>query len=65
MYNKGTKGREEPFMKYIVYYDLEEGRFYTKEEFEHKFGYMSSWEKTMRFMPCIRYKSRENIEKNS
>lgn len=52
-------------MKYIVYYDLETGLFYTKEEFEHKFANLTEWEITMRFMPCIRYKSRENIEKNS
>lgn len=65
VYNLSVKRKGVAPMKYIVYYDMEEGKFYSKEEFEHKFGYMPSYERTMRFMPCVRYKSRENIEKNS
>ena len=42
---------------FIVYYDMETGRFYSKEEYEQKFANLRDFEKTMRFMPCIRYKS--------
>ena len=62
MYNKGVKRKGERPMKYVIYYDLEEGRFYTKEELEAKFGYMKSWEITMRFMPCVRYKSKNGVD---
>jgi hypothetical protein len=65
VYNVSVKRKEETDMKYIVYYDMETGLFYTKEELEHKFANLTEWEITMRFMPCIHYKSRENIEKNS
>lgn len=45
---------------FIVYYDMETGLFYTKEEFAKRFSDLKDWEITMRFMPCVRYKAREN-----
>lgn len=38
----------------IVYYDIETGVYYTREDFEAKFASMSAQEKTARFYPCVK-----------
>ena len=39
----------------ILYYDMEEGKYYSKEEFERLFvGTFTDMEIAMRFMPFVR-----------
>lgn len=38
----------------VMYYDVESGVYYTREDFEAKFASMSSEEKTARFYPCVK-----------
>lgn len=38
----------------IMYYDIEEGKFYTCKEFEEKFSSMPMEEKIARFYSCVK-----------
>lgn len=39
----------------VIYYDMENGVYYTKKDYEEKFADLESWEKVMRFMPCVKF----------
>ena len=38
----------------IVYYDIEEGKYYSRKEFEEKFSSMPMEEKIARFYSCVK-----------
>lgn len=44
----------------VLYYDIETGMYYTREEFEKKFSSMSMGEKIARFYSCIKTIKEEN-----
>ena len=44
----------------VLYYDIENGTYYTKAEMLEKFADLENWELTMRFYQVVKYHHNEN-----
>ena len=44
----------------VLYYDIESGTYYTKNEMLEKFADLEAWELTMRFYQVVKFHHNEN-----